>query len=151
MRDKNIDPSFCRTSFCQNDSISNRFFANQKTLSPAGLGFSGMTRARARGSSLVQPQAQHRFRPHAGPFRYSNQHDLKVVNGYLDSAMLGELLRVFGWYGFDFVGVDTEFGQSFSSGLLVGLAGLGIAASVIVLALGFFSVELFTSAWRKVD
>ena len=65
--------------------------------------------------------------------------------------MLGELLRVFVWYGFDFVGVDTEFGQSFSSGLLVGLAGLGIAASVIVLALGFFSVELFTSAWRKVD
>jgi hypothetical protein len=28
MRDKNIDPSFCRTSFCQNDAIANRFFAN---------------------------------------------------------------------------------------------------------------------------
>lgn len=65
--------------------------------------------------------------------------------------MFGELLRVFGWYGFDFVGVDTEFGQSFSSGLLVGFAGLGIAASVVVLTLRFFSVELFASAWRKVD
>ena len=35
IRDKNMDPSFCRTSFCQNDAIANRFFANRKTLSPA--------------------------------------------------------------------------------------------------------------------
>lgn len=65
--------------------------------------------------------------------------------------MLGELLSVFWWDGFDFVGINTEFYQSFSSRFLVGLAGLGIAASVVVLALGFFSVELFASAWRKVD
>ena len=59
---------------------------------------------------------------------------------------MGELLSVFWWDGFDFVRIDAEFGQMFSSGFPVRHAGLGVAGGMVALAFGFLAVELFPSA-----
>ena len=53
--------------------------------------------------------------------------------------------------GFDFVGVDSEFGESFVSCLAMGFGRLGIAASVVGLPVDFVLIELVAAAWRKAD
>ena len=75
-----------------------------------------------------------------------------MVPNLAGQLQVGRVIEHFFWWdGFDFVEIDAEFGQSLASGFLVGLAGLGIAASVVALAFGFFAIELFASAWRKVE
>ncbi len=55
--------------------------------------------------------------------------------------MLGELLSVFWGDGFDFVWIDAEFGEMFSSGCPVRLAGLSIAAIVATIAVAGISLD----------
>ena len=52
-----------------------------------------------------------------------------VAHQYSANILMSGLPPEF-YHHFDFVGVDTEFGQSFSSGLLVGLAGFNAYAGL---------------------